>query len=144
MPFEQFLSQEDIDTFRQAIGDVASGTFGQRDVTLVRRVATEDVVYGGSPSYVETPVALKTLALEPGGEADEDTPRVDVDYSVALLFSIDYLAEEGITELLTPDEDRKLQWELDGIRFRQVKAMWDGQFVDNYTLVFVYLEDMNT
>lgn len=142
MPFEQLLTDEEQAEIRQAIGDVASGTFGQHDVTFIRKTLTEGV-YGESPTEGETTYALKGLVLAPKAVVTEEIDRSQIDWDLAVMFYRDYLSEEGVLQYMQPDQvKREHEFEIDGLRYRISNFRWDAQFVDDYLLVFVELERM--
>jgi hypothetical protein len=142
MPFEQLLSDEEQAEIRQAIGDVASGTFGQHDVIFVRKTLIEGV-YGESPTESKTEHSLKGLVLAPEAIVNEVVDRSQIDWDLSVMFYRDYLSEEGVFQYMQPDQiKREHEFEIDNLRYRISNFRWDAQFVDDYLLVFVELERM--
>lgn len=142
MPFEQLLTTEEQTEIRQAIGDVASGTFGQHDVTFVRKTLTPGV-YGESPTESDTEYALKGSMLKPKAVVNEDFERAQIDYDLVVMFYHDYLEEEGVLQYMQPDQvKREHEFLVDNLRYRVRNFRWDAQFVEDYLLLFVELERM--
>ncbi len=140
MPFEQFLTDEDQAEIRQAIGDVASGTFGQHDVKFFTKVVTPGI-YGESSKETDVEHQLKGLIIKPEAKTVENEDRAQIDWDLRVMFSRDYLVEEGVYDLMKPDTaERNHEYEIDGLRFRLMRYVWEAQFVDDYLIVFVDLE----
>ena len=142
MPFQQFLSAEEQAEIRQAIGDVASGTFGQHDITFITKITTPGD-YGESPVESDVSYPLKGLMLSPDAVRKEDESRAQIDWDLRVMFSRDYLAEEGVYDLMKPDTaKRNHEYIVDNLRYRVKRYNWEAQFVDDYLIVFVDLERM--
>lgn len=139
MDFHDLLTPDDVTEVRQAIADVAY-TFSKKNVTLIRITTTEHP-HGESPLETEVEIPLKALHVTPEEAAKvENRERAQIDWDARLMFGRDYLVEEGQTELAALDNDRAWQWIMDGERFRQSAVSGDGQFVEDFTLVYVDLE----
>lgn len=90
MPFDQYLTAEDQAEFRQAIGDLTSGTFGQHDVIFNASTVT-DGVFGESPVIVDNKYPLKGFILTPEAMVKEGMDRSQIDWDLSVMFNRDYL-----------------------------------------------------
>lgn len=149
MPFENLLSANDIADIRQATGDVLAGTFGLRDVTLVRKVSLGRVDYG-SEQTTDQPLVLKALVLDKKGTVREMPEVSDLEFKLALLFHQDYLVEQGVAMLageLDEVNARRYTWQLDGRTYRVIEGtgiMQDAQLADTPVLVWVFLQEVHS
>lgn len=119
-----FLSQENVDQFRQAMRDVAD-TFNQVPVILLRADGTEIPLLAG----VKSDDAGSYGRVD--GEIYQQEERIEQVERRILRFNYDYLQEQGLIavggQLAITLDDRFV---IDGKRFQVMKGAAKGYFRD--------------
>ncbi len=145
MPGTDLLNAEQRAAIKQGVLDVVSGTAGQREVTLHRRLGGARAFGESIKGSTDDDKLLEAWVVDPASTKSVETPdTVDVEHDLMLMFAFDYLAEQGIDLGEAAKFRRSDEWTVDAIRYRTVGSWHRAQDGADYTTVIVMLEEMNT